>query len=67
MRTNKLIGNWKSADIKTFIGSSCINKDAMATVQGGGNGYIKTISGECNKSGESCFKILRRAAAACIT
>jgi hypothetical protein len=33
----------------------------MAEIQGGGSGYINTISGECNSTNTSCWKILKEA------
>jgi hypothetical protein len=60
MKTNKVIENWKSAEMKQFIGASTINKEMMAEIQGG-EGYIKTISGECNTTKKSCWKALKDA------
>lgn len=60
MKTNQVIENWKSADVKQVIGASVINKEMMAEIQGG-KGFIKTISGECNTSGKSCVKTLKEA------
>lgn len=60
MKTNQVIENWKAADIKQVIGASVINKEMMAEIQGG-QGYVKTLSGECNTSGKSCIKALRKA------
>ena len=62
MKTNNLIESWKSANMNEIIGNSSISKEMMAEVQGGGSGYVKTLSGECNSSGRSCFKTLRRVA-----
>lgn len=66
MKTNNLIESWKSANMNEIIGNSSISKEMMAEVQGGGSGYVKTLSGECNSSGKSCFKSLRKLADAFI-
>jgi len=60
MKTNNVIENWKSAEMKQVIGNSVINKEMMAEIQGG-SGHVKTISGECNTSGKSCWKALKEA------
>jgi hypothetical protein len=60
MKTNQVIENWKAADMKQVIGASVINKEMMTEIQGG-EGYVKTLSGECNTSGTSCIKALRDA------
>lgn len=60
MKTNQVIENWKAADMKQVIGASVINKEMMTEIQGG-EGYIKTLSGECNTSGKSCFRVLKEA------
>ncbi|KFF22698.1 hypothetical protein [Chryseobacterium sp. JM1] len=40
-----------------------LNKEILTHVKGGsagpGPGYIFTVSGECNSSGKSCWKILK--------
>lgn len=61
MKTDKLIESWKSAEMNNVIGKSSINKDMMAEIQGGGSGYINTISGECNSTHTSCWKTLKDA------
>lgn len=61
MKKHKLIEKWKKTNMNNIIGSSYISKGMMAEVQGGvGNGYIHTLSGECNKSGISCWKIFKQ-------
>lgn len=59
MKTNNLIESWKTANMNEIIGSSSINKEMMAEVQGGGSGYLKTLSGDCNTSGKSCWTVLK--------
>jgi hypothetical protein len=53
-----MIENWKSADLNQVIGGTVISKEMMAEIQGG-KGYSNTLSGECNRSGKSCWKIVR--------
>jgi len=43
-----------------IIGTSLISKEMMAEVQGGGNGYLSTISGDCNTSKTSCWVVAKR-------
>ena len=66
MKTNNLIESWKTANMNEVIGTSTISKEMMAEVQGGGSGYLKTLSGECNSSKKSCIKCLRELATAVI-
>lgn len=60
MKTNNLIESWKTANMNEVIGTSTISKEMMAEVQGGGEGYLKTLSGDCNGSGKSCFRAVRK-------
>jgi hypothetical protein len=59
MKTKKMIESWKSAEMNNVIGKSSINKDMMAEIQGGGSGYVQTLSGECNTKHLSCWKALK--------
>jgi hypothetical protein len=60
MKTSKIIKSWNSADFLQITGSAIINKNLMAEVQGGGDGYIKTISGECSKGTVNCYKLFKQ-------
>lgn len=59
MKTNKMIERWKSVEMSSVIGKSSINKNMMAEIQGGGDGYINTVSGECNSTNTSCWTIIK--------
>ena len=52
----KLFNAWSEAE--TEIASKnqvSLNEELMGKIVGGnGNGWIKTISGECNKTGNNC-------------
>jgi hypothetical protein len=57
MKENQMIENWKNTEMSQIVGNSQISKEMMSEVQGGvGQGYIKTISGECNTTRTSCWK-----------
>ncbi|MDP4276935.1 MAG: hypothetical protein Q8914_04800 [Bacteroidota bacterium] len=60
MKTNHVIESWKAAEMKQVIGNAAINKEMMSEIQGGIRiGFIHSVSGDCNSSGESCWKILK--------
>ena len=60
MKTEKMIESWKSAKMSSLIGKSSINKEMMTEIQGGiGIGHIKTISGDCNSTGKSCWGTIK--------
>lgn len=60
MKTSKIIKSWNSAEFLHITGSAIINKNLMAEVQGGGDGFIKTISGECSKNNVNCYKQFKK-------
>lgn len=62
MKTEKMIESWKSAKMSSLIGKSSINKEMMTEIQGGkGIGHVKTLSGDCNSTGTSCWQALKDA------
>lgn len=64
MESNRLQRAFKKAE-KDVIAKNpiIINREMLMKVHGGATsaGHVCTISGECNKSGEDCGKVIRDA------
>lgn len=62
---NNLRKAWNMAESAMSEQSSVLNEELMSHIAGGergekpGSGFIRTISGECSKSGKSCWEIVK--------